>query len=178
MNLFSICFFVEADSKVKEVMVLEALALILSFYFYCHCINDAIAIHSPMWHARAGVQMVKGLGIWDSDGRWWCLVKVPTGLWTFCSPLTCITSYGNLIWRWIVLCCFLFFFSMLELTSCLALCEMYWPSFCARDDRGLLVFSVCFVMSILENKAWRDPLILLRLLSLWHYSIYLRIVSF
>lgn len=110
MNLFSICFFVEADSKVKEVMVLEALALILSFYFYCHCINDAIAIHSPMWHARAGVQMVKGLGIWDSDGRWWCLVKVPTGLWTFCSPLTCITSYGNLIWRWIVLCCFLFFF--------------------------------------------------------------------
>lgn len=48
---------------------------------------------------------------------------------------------------------FSFFFSMLELTSCLALCEMYWPSFCARDDRGLLVFSVCFVMSILENKA-------------------------
>lgn len=46
-----------------------------------------------------------------------------------------------------------FFFLMLELTSCLALYEMYWPSFCPREDRGLLIFSVCFVILILENKA-------------------------
>lgn len=90
-------------------------------------------------------------------------------------PPTCITSDGNLIWRWIVLCGFFFF--MLELTSCLALCEMHWPSFCPREDRGLLIFSVCFVVLILENKAWRDLLILSRLPSYWHCCMYLKAVS-
>lgn len=90
------------------------------------------------------------------------------------SPLPCTTSDGNLIWSWIVLCCFFF---MLELTSCLALCEMYWPKSCSRQDRGLLVISVCFVISILENKAWGDLLILPSLPNHWRYSIYVKAVS-
>lgn len=157
-------------------MVLEALEQILSFCFQCHCINDGMTIPSSMWHAWAGVHMVKGLGRWNSDGRWWYLVMVPTTLWTFCSP----SDLHHFRWQphLEVNCSLLLVvFFMLEVTSCLALCEMYWPASYPRDDSGFLVLSVGFVILILENNAWRDPLIVLRLLSHWHYSIYLRAVS-
>lgn len=167
----------EVDPKFKEVMVLEAFEQVLSFCFHCYCINDGMTTPSSMWHAWAGVQMVKGVVRWNSDGRWWCLVMLPTTLWTFCSP----SDLHHFRWQpHLEVNCsllFFFFFFMLELTSCLALCKMYWPAFCPRDDRGFLVLSVCFAILILEINAWRDPLIVLRLLSRWHYSIYLRAVS-
>lgn len=86
------------------------------------------------------------------------------------APLQMATSFGVELF-------FAVFFFMLELTSCLALCEMYWPKSCSREDRGLLVISVCFVVSILENKAWGDLLILPSLPNHWRYSIYVKAVS-
>ena len=84
--------------------------------------------------------------------------------WTFCSP----SDLHHFRWQpHLEVNCssLLLLLLLLELTSCLALCEMYWPSFCPRDDRGFWVFSVCFVISILENNAWRDPLILFTLVQ-------------
>ena len=60
---------------------------------------------------------------------------------------------------------------VLELTSYLALCEMYWPRFCPRDHRGLLVFHICFVILIFRKQSQKRSLHLPILHSCWHSSI-------
>lgn len=53
------------------------------------------------------------------------------------ASLQVVTSFGGELFFDVCVCVCVF-----ELTSYLALCEMYWPRFCPRDDRGLFVFTV------------------------------------